>query len=76
MSWSHRLQALELSSSDRMIPSTMSSSRLSLFERHLAKYRSLSFLWFRTCSTPKRQTIIGDKNTILSSFNYFGKLEI
>jgi hypothetical protein len=76
MSWNYRLSTLERPSSFPTILSrTTNSSRLSLFERRLAKYRSLSFLWFRTCTSSKRPAVVSNynKNTILISFNHFGK---
>jgi hypothetical protein len=86
MSWSHRLATLESSPSyATVIPINTSSrnntSRSSLFERGLAKYRSLPLLWLRPCSSSNQQqrqrTTTGNigKNTISTSFGYFGEFE-
>jgi hypothetical protein len=79
MSCNYRLSKLELSPSvPTMISTTTNSSRLSSFERRLAKYRSLSFLWLRACTSSKRSTFVDNhnKNTIFMSMNHFGRLEI
>ncbi|CAF2159920.1 unnamed protein product [Rotaria magnacalcarata] len=73
MSWAHRLTGLDLSSSSsllRMASIRKNSFALSLFEHRLAKYRSLPFLWFRACTSSKPRPIVGNKNTILISFNH------
>ncbi|CAF1005411.1 unnamed protein product [Rotaria sp. Silwood1] len=71
MSWTHRLSALE-SSSSSLLPRMMSTTKnLSLFERRLAKYRSLSSFWFRTCTSSKRHSMIDNKNTMIISINNF-----
>jgi hypothetical protein len=78
MSWNYRLTTFELSSLFPTVISTTptNSSRLNLFERHLAKYRSLSFLWLRTCTSSKRRTLLDNQNkdTIFISLNHFGRL--
>lgn len=79
MSRNYRLTTFELSSLfPTMISTPTNSSRSSLFERRLAKYRSLSFLWLRTCTSSKRRTLVDNhnKNTIYISLNHFGRLEI
>lgn len=60
MSWTHRLAALEPSPSFATVTpinttTSNSSSRSSLLEHHLAKYRSLPFLWLRACTTSNQQ---------------------
>jgi hypothetical protein len=78
MSWNYRLSTLELSSSfPTIVSTTTNSSRLSPLERRLAKYRSLSFLWLRTCTSSKRRTFVDNqqKNTIYVSLNHFGRLK-
>lgn len=78
MSWNYRLSTFELSSLfPTVISTTKHSSLLSPFERHLAKYRSLSFLWLRTCTSSKRRTFVDNqqKNTIYVSLNHFGRLK-
>ena len=77
MSWYDRSSISGLSSSMSIsgkVRARANSSDSSIFERGFAKYRSLSTLWFRACTFPKRRPIIGDRNTILISFNHFGKL--
>lgn len=74
MSWNYRLTTLELSSLfPTIISTTKNSSCLSPFERHFSKYRSLSFLWLRTCTSSKRHDFNEqNKNTIYISLNHFG----
>lgn len=72
MSWNYRLSALELPSN-----STTYFSRLSPFERRLAKYRSLSFLWLRACTSSKRRPLLAHptKSAIFIPLNHFGRYE-
>ena len=76
MSWNYRLSALESPSVHTMI-STTYFSRLSPFERRLAKYRSLSFLWLRACTSSKRHPLHAHptKSAIFIPFNHFGRYE-
>ncbi|CAF2332315.1 unnamed protein product [Rotaria sp. Silwood2] len=77
MSWGHRLSTLELSSSlPRMVSTTKTLPHLSLFERRLAKYRSLSSFLFRICTSTKQHSMVDNKNTILISFNNLGRTTI
>ncbi|CAF1103509.1 unnamed protein product [Rotaria sordida] len=69
MNLNHQLSTFELSSSLPTMVSTTKNS--SLFERRLAKYRSLSYFWFRTCTSSKRHSMFDKKNTIFISINNF-----
>ena len=86
MSWSHRLATLEPSPSsstmspiDNSIPNN--SSLASPFENRLAKYRSLSLLWLRTCTASnrqhrKRRTLSNiNKDTTYSLLDQIGEFE-
>ena len=78
MSWNYRLSSLELSPSVPTMISTINSSSSYPFERRrLTKYRSLSFLWLRACTSSKRRPLIDNqnKNTIYVSLNHFGRLK-
>jgi hypothetical protein len=77
MSWNYRLSSLELSPSVPTMVSTTNSSRSLPFERRLAKYRSLSFLWLRACTSSKRRPLVDNqnKNTIYISLNHFGRFK-
>ena len=68
MSWNYRLSTLESSSS---LPTIISNAA---FERRLAKYRSLSYLWLRTCTSSKRRSSsLSHQHTIFIPFNHYSK---
>jgi hypothetical protein len=78
MSFRHRLSTLELSSSfPTIVPMPFRRINSSPIEHRLAKYRSLPFLWLRTCGAFRRRTVVGNngKDTILISLGHVGELE-
>lgn len=85
MSWSHRLATLEPSPSFTTVKPVMNEQprSSSIFERRLAKYRSLPMLWLRTCGSSsssqqeQRRTPTSpahlNKDALLLSLGHIGK---